>query len=286
MNRIVSKKHVEVIWDRLAGDDFQQAGLREVKVDGAPFQVLHVLRKEEFVPSVYLPTGLSFYAWPRLAAYKYRCVLVPQENMRQTPRWELHISDISDWAKWSTHMGHVITFSTLKSGASDSLCLHAQSFPLYQDGVRLSALPGLQTEPLIRFNQMPQFEGLEIHRLTRYPIPGLKIIGNGTPDGQRQVARKLFELALNYDGLKAFNLVLIPCENDVEAYFFPRRKSGQAIYGPQRWQIAALEVNGLMQAKTAKQRSSISAKQIKLIFREISLNEREFQDFLNILKTF
>jgi hypothetical protein len=191
--------------------------------------------------------------------------------------------DIEDLLFWSAHMQHVITVSTFKSGASHPFTFHAQSFPLQRksDGICLSALPGLPTTPAIEEGEMPHFTSLRIERLKTYPLRGIRIAGE-----LMEVSKKTYELALNYDDGKAFNLVILPSGPDM--YFFPRKKDGNAIYkiANRRWQIAALEANGLMQAKNQEDAAKIDAAMIDDIFSQTGLSEGEFNNFLNLLNTF
>ena len=285
-NLIIDRKHAERIWDKAARDAFTPAQLRPIDVDGYLFHSLWLPRDEEFVPNVYLDLGLLFLLWIRLAAYRYRFVLVPVDGISQETRWQIRESDIVSWLNWSAQMKHVVTFSTLKSGASLPLGVHAQSFPLENGGVCFSALREARTSDIVSYGEMPHFERIRIARLLNYPIKGLKITGDGSDSGRCQVAKKVFEFALNYDALKAFNLVFLPLGNETEAFFFPRRRDGRAVFGPDRWQIAALEVNGLMQAKTQKEAESLGPEEIRRIFRATSPSDEEFGCFLELINTF
>jgi len=180
--------------------------------------------------------------------------------------------------------------STFKSGASVPFDLHAQSFPLWRDSdTRLSALPDVdaRSEVLVEIGMMPRFRNIQVARLRDYPIQGLRLTYQDSEDGLTEVSRKIFELALNYDNLKAFNVVIVPSRDATPSvYFFPRRKDGVAIYGVRRWQIAALEANGLLQAKDAQEANSLSMSDVNDIFRETSLSEDEFKEFLRQLQSF
>ena len=134
---------------------------------------------------------------------------------------------------------------------------------------------------------MPHFEELQIEALDGYPVRGILIRSHQTDAGRRQAAQKAYELALNYDGMKAFNLVIVPREQDSPSVFvFPRPKEGRAIYGPRRWQIAAVELNGLMQTKDSEEEASIDSDTIKDIFRQTTLSERQFEEFCKGIDTF
>lgn len=287
---VVTKEHVEKVWDRLAGKDFTPATIRCVDVDGCEFKVLYLSRQEDFVPDVYLNTGLSLYVWPRLAAYRYRHILASPDNMGENPRWAMGRPDLASWMKWSAHMGHVVTMSTYKSGASHPAWLHAQSFPLRQEEggktIALTALLNAGVKTLVAPGVMPRFKNITIERLVGYPAHGLRLTGDGTEEGDSQVTRKIVELALNYDHFKAFNIVIVPLNGRQAVHFFPRRRTGRAIYGPARWQIAGLEMNGLMQAKTPEDAASVDAALIRKILRTVSLDDAEFDGFLELLETF
>lgn len=283
---LISRTEIEDTWELLAAGKFAEADLRDVPVDNAIFKALHLPRDETFKPKLAWRTGLSIVAMPRFAAYCHRLVLLPADVFVGNQRSKISQRDIEDLIIWSGHMQHVITVSTFKSGASHPFTFHAQSFPLRRkkDGWCLSALPGVPTKIEIKKGEMPHFDSVQIEQLSNYPICGLRITGDLS-----EVTKKTYELALNYDDLKAFNLVIVPSDESAPAvYFFPRNKDGNAIYqtANRRWQIAALEVNGLMQAKTETDAAQIDAARIKDIFARAGLPPEEFKTFLNLLNTF
>jgi len=287
MNQIVSREQAELVWDQLARDMFTAARLRVVTVGETEFKVLHLPRTEEFVPDVYVRTGLSFYAWPRLAGYRHRFVLTPADVLAGPERGGVTVEDVLDWIAWSAHMRHVVTFSTYKSGASYPFGMHAQSFPLHSETGTLSALTESQGRAIVDFGAMPHFGDIRIEVLEGYPARGLRILTRDGDGARMQAARKVFELAVNYDGMKAFNAVILPREDGPPAvHFFPRRKDGRATYGPGRWQIAALEINGLMQAKDRAAAEAIDADTIRDIFVQTTPDERQFEEFLNLIDSF
>lgn len=290
--RLISRQELEDIWDKLCEHKLLDAKIREIKVNDACFRVLYPPSEEVLKHEIYLPTGLAFFAKPRFEACHYRFVLFPAEGLGGLVRWEIKEQDIRDFIRWSENMKHVVTVSTFKSGASMPFALHAQSLPMKRksDGQCLSALPGVDAKELISKGSMLHFKSLRIDQLSKYPIRGLKITGELS-----ELCKKTYELALSYDHLKAYNIVILPSQDEdytnslsPAVYFFPRRKDGQAIYqmGNQRWQIAALEVNGLMQAKNQDEADRIDAGTIKAIFDKTSLNESEFEDFLKLLDSF
>lgn len=281
---LITRLEVETTWDVLAAGRFEEAALREVDVHGAPFQVLHLPRDESFKPKLAWRTGLSFVAMPRFAAYRHRVVLLPNDIFLGSGRGRITERDIADLIFWCTHMQHVCTVSTFKSGASHPFMWHAQSFPLLPaGGTMLTALAGARGSVLLNEGQVPHFETLRIERLDEYPVRGLRITGDA-----KEVMRRIYEVALNYDELKAFNLILLPTAASFEAYLFPRPKHGRAIYpiANRRWQIAALEVNGLIQAKTADDAAQTDARTIQAILGTASLSEEDFETFLLLLDTF
>lgn len=280
---LIDRTEIEETWDQLAVGKFDEAILRQVRVRDATFLALHLPRDESFKPRLAWRTGISFLAVPRFAAYRHRLVLLPADVFIGSRRSEIMEKDIEDLLCWSAHMQHIVTVSTFKSGASHPFTFHAQSFPLERrsDGICLSALPGLGTAPVIEEGEMPHFTSLRIDRLKAYPLRGIRIAGE-----LMEVSKKTCELALNYDDAKAFNLVILPIGPDM--YFFPRKKDGNAIYkiANRRWQIAALEANGLMQAKKEEDAAKIDAAMIDEIFSQTGLSEGEFNNFLNLVNTF
>jgi hypothetical protein len=282
---------LEAIWNSVAPDDFSEAALQEVPFKNIRFKKLHLPRRD--VPSrITICLGFSLYGRPRFAAYRYRLVLLPEDILGGNTRWQITRADIASFVKWARHMKHVVTFSTLKSGASFPLSLHAQSFPMFQKETALTALAGIATDVHVGNNEMPHFPSLEIATLRDYPLHGIKITSTDTNGSSEEMVDKTYELALNYDALKAFNIVILPESTDVAGrlslFFFPRRRDGRAIFRfhGDRWQIAALEANGLLQAKTVKALTDIKEETIADMFNRTGLNDHEFKDFLRMLETF
>jgi len=140
---------------------------------------------------------------------------------------------------------------------------------------------------LVPRKRMPRFERLQIERLAGYALPGLRILSDDSEEARWQAASKLYELALTYDQFKAFNIVIVPMEHATSAFFFPRRRTGRAIADAEsRWQIAALEVNGLMQTKSERDAADLDETRIRRIFADVALSEPEFESFLELVETF
>jgi hypothetical protein len=292
---IVSKQEIEELWDMIAQKlDFQEPEIRLIDVDGIPFRALLLPRSKDFGPKVYLKTGLSFFAWPRIAGYRYRWVLIPADNLADNSRekrWTPTIEDITDWIRWSNTMEHNVSLSTFKSGAGVPWGIHAQSIPLFlekgEERIKLTSLQDVEPETIIETGQMPWFKDIRISVLKGYPARGLKIEGSDSADSLEQCARKTWETALNYDNFKAFNLVILPSPGQAsQVYFFPRRRDGVATWGKDRWQIAGMEMSGMMPGKSNEGFRSIDPETIKQVFRRTCLDDQEFRDFLKLLETF
>jgi hypothetical protein len=280
----IDKETFEHIWDAMAPADFVPAELHPVTVGGHVFHKLCLTRGDTPSP-VRIRLDKSMYGMPRFAAYRYRVVLFPKDVLLHGNRWDLHEADILTWLGWARRMQYMVTFSTYKSGASMPHSLHAQSFPLknHQD-IALTALSRAEGSSIIEPGTMPRFKSLRISVLHDYPLRGLCLTGE-----DEEVANKFFELALCYDNLKALNLVIVPGSNGgLSTFFFPRRRDGTAIYDMNcsRWQIAALEANGLLQAKTTKDLDKIDPTVVRDIFAKTGLSEAEFTEFCKLLQTF
>ena len=286
---VIEVATLDSIWDSVAPRNFREATLHEVCCKNIRFQKLHLPVGDDPSP-VRIHLGFSLYGKPRFAAYRYRLVLLPEDIVGGSTRWQITRADIARFVKWARHGKHVITFSTLKSGASFPLSLHAQSFPIIQKETKtpLTSLVGVATDVCIRAGEMPGFTSLEIATLRDYPIPGLKLTGE-----EQEIVDKAYELALNYNELKAFNMVILPDSVDagtdkLSVFFFPRRRDGRATFHfhDNRWQIAALEVNGLLQAKSPEALAAIDEATIVDLFNRTGLNDQEFNEFLRLLETF
>lgn len=285
---ITARAHVEDIWDRLAKGAFVEAELRSVNLGAATFRVLYWSRSEEFVPALYLETGLSLLAWPRLVSYRHRWVLLPRDTIAARECWRLQLDDVVDALRWSAHMEHISTFSTFKSGASEPFSRHWQSFPLRRSkGEYLTALRNVPTKVHVERGAMPRFEQIEVAVLQEYPACGLKIVAEDSEGGLLQAARKTYELALGFDALKSFNVVIVPDGSRTPSIFlFPRRKDGKVIFGPHRWQIAGLELNGLLQAPSKDEADKIDEAFIIDMFGQTTASAGEFEYVLSLIDTF
>jgi hypothetical protein len=140
---------------------------------------------------------------------------------------------------------------------------------------------------VIPYGTMPRFRECQISVLQNYPAWGIRVTGVNTNDSFEQVAQKVFELALNYDNLKAFNLVILPRRELVgDVLFFPRRRDGKAVYGDERWQIAGLEFAGVLLCREEDKFDSMDASLIKKVFQSICTTEHEISECLSLLDTF
>ena len=292
---MISREVFRDAWERIAGDDFVPFDMRPIEVDGHLFQAILAprvdkKRKHQVFDKllIQIDTNLSFFAAPRLIGFPQRCVLLPKDTLGSSKRWALHEKDVEDWVRWANGMNHIVTMSTFKSGAGVPFSLHAQCIPLQlEDGTRLSALSDAPSRPLVPFGEMPFFQNIKISSILGYPIGILKIEGKDSLQGLGEVSRKVFELAVNYDDSKSFNLVILPAKGLAsEVLFIPRRKDGMCIYGPNRWQIGALEVSGLMASKTAEEYESLDAGKIKHILRKTCIDSSHFESFEKLTRTF
>jgi len=134
---------------------------------------------------------------------------------------------------------------------------------------------------------MPLFQSIEVAQLHHHPLNGLKFTAMKTLQGLDQISNKVFELALNYDHLKAFNLVIVPENTDYYVvYFIPRKKSATTIYGPNRWQVGSFEMNGQLQATSQREADELDEAKVLDMYRATCLDEEEFYEFQKLLHTF
>lgn len=285
-NIIGTKADYEKIWDGV-GHGFPEIETRTVPIDQASFLCLHAPWFPDKEPRVYIQTGLSFLACVRLAAIHYRFVLQPLNSI-SVKRWEVEYQDIQDWICWAKHMDYIVTLSTLKSGAGYPLGIHAQSFPYlsYLNCHPMSFLPDVPKEILVPFQIMPRFRKIQISFLNKYLAPALCLESDDSPEGLTQIAEKTYELALNYDQLKAFNLVIIPSSYSLQVYFFPRRRDGHAIFGNSRWQVAGLEFAGILLCREKEKFEKINESIIRELFSKISINTDEIDILQNLVFSF
>ena len=277
------------LWDKLSAGVFVQPEFRTIVVGGLAFRCLPLPRMPDQEPKVLVESGLSFLAWPRLSGYRYRWVLVPRRNVVEAqPQWEISALDVQEWITWANQMNHVVTYSTFKSGAGVPWSAHAQSVPLWlNEQTKATVLEDVAERILVEFRVMPFFDQIQIGVLEGHPARGILLTGSKEPDGAKQVAQKIFELALNYDHLKAFNLVIVPAQgSSARVYFFPRRRDGVSIFGPNRWQVSGMELCGMIPAKSQSEFENLSETTIRELFSVTIPDETEFEAFLHLVETF
>jgi hypothetical protein len=285
--QIVDQNFIESTWDNLASD-FLSPQYKVLTVGNVEFYAFLLPRVVEPEFRIYIETGLSFLAWPRSVGFRYRFVLIPRQSLTEYINWQIQPEDIFDWVIWSNCMNYVTTVSTFKSGAGVPFKKHAQSIPaLFDREIYLSSLANLPKELLIDYGQMPFFKEIKISRIKDFPVEGLCIESLNSINGLNQVANKVFELALNYDELKAFNLIILPANQfETKLFFFPRRKDGVATYGASRWQIAGLELNGLLLTKTKNTFDKLNEILVREMFNKTCPSSNEFDLFLKLVDTF
>jgi hypothetical protein len=279
------RQQIEATWDRIAAD-FPVLPEKEICVNDVVFRVVHAPWTPDREPKVYIKTGLNFLAWARIAGVRYRFVLQPLDTLGGGKRWEIRYGDIVDWIIWANHMFQMVTLSTMKSGAGFPLDVHGQSVPFIRSKTG-SALADVGGKVLAQYEEMPRFRELEIRLLDKYPALGIRIIGKDTIESLHQVAEKTYELAVNYDNLKAFNLVILPGHGyRGDVVFFPRRKDGRSIYGEERWQIAGLEFAGLLLCREEEKFARMNAEMVAKVFESVRISRTEMEEVISLLHTF
>jgi hypothetical protein len=285
-NLIGTKADYERIWDGV-GNDFPEMETKTVTIDEASFLCVHAPWFPDKEPRVCIQTGLSFLAGVRLAVIHYRFVLQPINSLT-VKRWEIQHHDILDWVCWAKQMNYIVTFSTLKSGAGYPLGIHAQSIPYlsYLTNHPMSFLPNISRKTIVPFETMPRFLKIQISLLEKYPAPALCLESDDSPEGLLQITEKAYELALNYDQLKAFNLAIIPSSATPQIYFFPRRRDGHAIFGNSRWQVAGLEFAGILLCREKDKFEKMDKPVIRELFDTIAINREEFDRLQHLVSSF
>ncbi|MCY2994700.1 MAG: hypothetical protein NTY19_43585 [Planctomycetota bacterium] len=140
---------------------------------------------------------------------------------------------------------------------------------------------------MVPFRTMPFFHHVQIGIVEDHPARGIVLTGSQDSDGAHQVAQKAFELALNHDHLKTFNLVIVPTvEYSARVFFFPRRRDGIAVFGPNRWQVSAMELCGMIPAKCQDEFDSLNEAVVRQMFATTCPGDKEFADFTGLIETF
>ena len=278
----------EAAWERAAGDR-PNAEVKKFSACGTTVVCMHAPWHDDPNPRVYLETGFSFLAMVRPFALPYRCVLLPRSSFGDRIDWRLSSRDIADWIKWANQIGHIVTFSTFKSGAGFPMMMHAQSFSASL-GPELDwsdVLRSVANTTVIAFGEMPHYGSIEISSVSQYLGPALKIAGEDSDEALNQVANKVYELALNYDNLKACNLVVVPSRGQASlVLFIPRRRDGMSIFGDTRWQIAAIEFAGILLCRDRLLFESLTCEIIESIFEHIRISDGDRHQIKSIVDAF
>lgn len=181
--------------------------------------------------------------------------LHPQPNVwRDTWTWAPTPEDLASAIEFACTTGFIVTLSTIKSGASRPLLVHFQGLP------RTINRYGNQYRPFETLFRAPheriilQKPDLQVSTV-RYPAFVARIAGTSMA-----VCQKTLHLALGYDHLCAFNLIITvndtssPEKCQVEAYFFPRRFDGQVRPTDRlpSWAFGSWEMGGVFLTKDAE----------------------------------
>lgn len=303
--KMPSPQTMNDFWDRVSGSDFTPATLHPRPVNGLTFHVLYGGPPEPSRLHVYCETHLSLLADPRPRAYQYRWLLIPREDPAGRQRWQMELTHIIDLLQWSLQFEHLITYSTFKAGASHPWSMHAQALPWrvadpkvpsgwrnYTTLAEPEILPHL--EALIDFGTAP-FGDVCVQRVAGgYPAPGVRITFRSLYPGLIQAARRAFIWMAGYDHFQALNLLILPRQLQAEdgswlpaIFLFPRRRDGQAVFplDGQRWQIASLELNGLLQVRSPDQVARLGPAQILDVFARIAPPPEDVRCFFALADT-
>jgi len=198
--------------------------------------------------------SLSIYSRTRLRT-PYHVSLRPADELqsrhdKQLPAWYWNLSpqSLEDAIKFACSTGFVVTFSTIKSGASVPLRQHFQSVPrtIDWDGSQYE-LFGPLLHSKVRLSRLDTLEpGVSVQE---YPVFVAKVTGS-----QQAVCEKVLRLSLGYDHLKTFNLIISSpksrkerSEDEVDVFFLPRRFDGHVVprqYEQSRWAFGSFEMAG------------------------------------------
>ncbi len=288
---IPDKMELENLWFKIADKEFVDPQVKLIELEGNLFRALSLPRGKDKEPKPYIETGLSFMAWPRIAGFRNRFVLKPIDTFIKKERWQVNISDIVDWIIWANSYQYIVTLSTFSSGAGVPWNCHAQSIPeCLPNGEAITPLRSVKKKLIIDYSKienMPWFSGVKISTLVNYPAKGILIEGENSEHSLRESAKKTYEIAVNFDNLKNFNLVILPEKQmGSKIYFFPRRSDGNAIYGRERWQIGAVEMGGILPCKNKEIYDNINSLEVKKIYEDTTPDSSEFEKFLSLLNSF
>jgi hypothetical protein len=254
--------------------------VRRVAAEGSDFTVVQL-------PETDHCKTVNQTDWP----FKILCRGIPPVGRkvlvlsRDGTRWELHFDDLPLLMAFASQTRMIVTSSTCGSGASWSQSFHAQSIPLPVD---MFPIFSARTSEIVRAGAIRALPSVDIAEVVDYPVRGVFRI-SGSPF---EVARRVFELAVNYAFLTRFNLIIPPTDNADDrsvVYFAARRRDCRAIYQTAagvRVQVSAIEIAGIVQAHYPMLASSVDAAEIRRLFAAIQLDESDLAHARAILDSF
>lgn len=236
--------------------------------------------------------GLQAWARQRIRV-PFHSVLVStaRQNLRLTGDerpWSLTLGDLVDALDFASRTDLVLTFSALKSGATTPLSMHFQVAPRH---FTLNAQPCALFTWLsshAQFQRLGTFDDGIRCEVVSDPAYVVALKGEPLP-----LCKRLYTLALGYDHLQTFNLIIPgrPNGDDVPTvYFIPRRYDGSfrpstfAGAGFGSWEMGGV----LLFAETLRRDYVVTVETIEASLREISPRDRspEIATIMNVLHSF
>jgi len=206
----------------------------------------------------------------------------PQQG-KQFSEWYWHLSPriLEDAIEFAYSTSLIVTFSTVKSGASTPLSLHFQGVP------RTVEWNGIEYElfgSLLHSQSKDSCFGEQRAKasIREYPVFVAKVVGQ-----KRDVCEEVLRLCLGYDHLKSFNLIIssseigeAQSESEVAVYFVPRRFDGQVIptrYRQNRWAFGSFEMAGVFLTKDGQVYNQLSSSGLLHALREVSIQRQSHE---------
>ena len=195
--------------------------------------------------------------------------------------WQFSPQNLEDAIAFACSTQFVVTFSTVKSGASVPLNVHFQGVPRIMEwnGLRHELFGSLLGSRELDFGRQ-KGDSLRVS-IQDYPAFVARIAGR-----PRDVCEKVLTLCVGYDGLQSFNLIIESLGNEsqdqkeVAVYWFPRRLDGRVMskrYEHYRWAFGSFEMAGVFLTAHADIYDGLTASDLSDALKEVSIQEQSHE---------
>lgn len=202
--------------------------------------------------------------------------------------WNITINDLISVVDIANSMDYVVTYSTIKSGATVPLQMHFQIIPKKFNFDRKDCIMFDWLFSHAQFSNTVKYDDGVICKFLKEPVNIIKLYGE-----KIKTCKRLFTLCLGYDHFKSFNLIFkgnSNKQNFAEINFIPRRYDGK--FRPDIYKemgYGAFEMGGLFLFDlTLENKYNYTRNNLERSLREITPQDGsiELRTMMNVLNSF